>query len=200
MTYRPSRILHRDPAAEPLVSTPDLAAHLRVDHLVEDAYIATLLDAAISFFEFETKTIIRPSTLRMKLDHWPTDRVLTLPRPPFRAIDCVQYIDPAGQTQILSGSSYEADPESRPGRVRFADELPEVYNRFGAITVDWFAGYGPYALGESTEVPEMLIQGIKLLVGTWYENRADVSDRRVNPTPIAVDRIIDHFKHIEVPG
>lgn len=200
MTYQPSRILQRDPAASPLIALDDLKAHLRIEHEADDDYLAGLLDAAVSFFEFETKTVIVPAMLRIKLDRWPADRVLSLPRPPLRFIDRVDFCDAAGQLQTLPAAEYQIDQEARPGLIKFAETLPELQNRFAAVTIDYGAGFGLTADGTVTTAPDMMIQGIKLLVGSWYENRADTSDRRVNPTPIAVDRIIDQFKYIEVPG
>jgi uncharacterized phiE125 gp8 family phage protein len=195
--YQPSRIVSRATEAEPFISLDDVKAHLRIEHDADDNLLVDLQDAAVSFFEFETRTIIQPSMLRTSFDAWPAG-LLHLPRPPLRFVDSIRYIDPQGQTQTLPPSAYVADTEARPGRVQFTGTLPPLADRPGAITIDYAAGYGLTVAGETTTPPDLLLQGIKLLIGSWYENRADTSDRRVNSTPIAVDRIAQQFRFMGV--
>lgn len=105
-----------------------------------------------------------------------------LPYPPLVSVESVQYM-PMGSTTLttLATTVYNVVTTRTPGFVELGwDQVwPVTQPHPEAVVIDYTAGYG-----DETAVPELVKQGIKLLVAHWYDHRGDTAD-----VPPAVERI-----------
>lgn len=176
------------PAAEP-VSTADAKTHMRVDISADDTYIATLIKAARIFFEAHTGRAIITQTLELHLDRFPSWEI-ELPRSPVQSLTSVSYVDSDGVTQTFTDTLLDSDTEPARLTPSFGNSWPIVRDQNGAVTIRYVAGYG----SAGSNVPDMLLQGIKILAAHWYENReASIIGVTVAQTPLAVQSIIDIY-------
>lgn len=157
------------PASEP-ISLTEAKEQLRVDTSDEDNFITGLIEAARLYFEDATGRGFITQTWRLNLDEWPDSNQIALPRPPLQAVTEVVYLDEDGDESTLPAESYIVDSDSEPGRIVLASfaHWPNV-NSYPAnpIQITFEAGYGD----DGADVPAHYRQGIKLLIGHWYENR-----------------------------
>lgn len=166
------------PAGEPITLT-EAKLHLRVDVDADDALITSQITAARMWCEKFTRRAFVTQTLEMALDVWPTCN-LELWRPPLQSVSSVTYTDEDGDATVMSTDDYEVD--TRQGRIRF-ETLPSATLRsMSGIVIQYVAGYG----GEE-DVPEIIKQAIKLLIGDYYYYR---ENRAAEKTIDTVERIL----------
>lgn len=99
-------------------------------------------------------------------------RAIVLPRPPVASITSVQYIDDGGVLQTLDASMYQVDTDSEPARLlpAWGQIWPVTrYPQLSAVKITYVAGYA-----SADAVPATTKQGIRLLLGHFYENREAV--------------------------
>lgn len=161
------------PALEP-VSLADAKLHLRVDVADDDALIDQLIRAAREHAETFTHRALITSTWDLKLDAFPCDGVIWLPKPPLVSVTSITYVDTAGVSQTWSSALYTVDapsgPMARHGRVVpvYAEVFPSTRSVVNAVTVRYVAGYGATAALAAPLVPASVKAAIKILVATWY--------------------------------
>jgi uncharacterized phiE125 gp8 family phage protein len=174
-------------------------AHLRIDPnwIADDATLSAFLQAATEYVERETRTQILMRNFLLTLDGFPTDRFITLPRPPLSGVASVNYTDANGNAATLPTSAYTVDATTMPGRIvlnpgiAWPDTPPQQAN---AVRIAFSAGYSGIVSNP------MLEQCIKFLVGHYYENREGAIDRRIDTIPLAVESIIQSHAYPEVRG
>jgi uncharacterized phiE125 gp8 family phage protein len=157
------------PAEEP-ITLAEAKLHLRVSHAEEDALITRLIKSARRRCEAETRRALVTQTWDLVLPEWPCeDRRIVVPLAPLQTITSVSYVDPAGATVVLPSGDYKVRPGS-PGLVmlRASKSWPSLTSDPDPITVRFVAGYGAAAA-----VPESLLHGMLLLIGSGYEHRED---------------------------
>lgn len=160
------------PATEP-VSLSEAKLHCRRedDFTAEDDLFTELIKAARELVETDTERAFIEQTWTLTLDRFP-DVIELRKCPIFDAADVeITYLDSDGDSQTLSTDDYRVDASSEPGRIATAYGVawPLTYNVTNAITVEFTAGYA-----DSSLVPSIAKQAIKLLVGHWYRNREAV--------------------------
>lgn len=177
------------PASEP-VSLAEAKEQLRIDHSDEDGFITGLIEAARLYFEEAARRAFITQTWRLSLDEWPDDSdEIELPRPPLQSVTSVVYTDEDGNATTWSTDDYIVDTDSEPGRIVLASNKnwPGVtLYPANPIQITFVAGYG----NDSTDVPATYRQGIKLLIGHWYENREATVEATVKKIPLAADSLI----------
>lgn len=158
--------------AEPVVSTAEAKAQVRVTHDDDDTYLDGLVAAATGLLDGWTGVLGRC----LVTQGWRLDRVgwggdIRLPFP-----DCsnvvVKYSDSDDVEQTVSSSLYQAFDDHAGSVIRFRSGFtaPTLYDdRVDPVRISFDAGYG-----DAEDVPEPLKQAIKLMVGHWYENREEV--------------------------
>lgn len=159
------------PTREP-VELAEVTLHLRVDGPDEDDYLRGLIAAARAWCEkFQDRAYLR-QTLTMRLDRFPCDGPIELPRSPLVSVSSIQYVDGDGDAQTLAADQYQVDAHSEPGRIVPAYGLswPTTRCQMNAVTIVYLAGYGTTA----ADVPDGVKHAVKLLVTHWYENRTAV--------------------------
>lgn len=160
------------PTIDP-VSLADLKAHCRVDYTDDDAYLLGLITAATNTCESFTGRQLIYATYTLKLDGFPSDDEIELPRPPLSSITSITYIDTAGNSQTVAAADYQVDSSSIVGRIvpAYNAYWPATRDgQYNVVTVTFVTGYGATA----GTVPVRLRQGIKAFAATMYEHRETV--------------------------
>ena len=166
------------PAVEP-VTLSEAKAHLRVDTSDDDTYITGLVRAAREWVEeYLDRTLVNTQWV-MRFDKFPPDGThdIELPRPPIVASGtatavALTFTYENGTTATYGTSSYRVDRASTPGAVKtlYGQTWPPHLQDDNAISVTWWAGYGPS--GQS--VPAAIRHAMLMLIAFWYENRSTV--------------------------
>lgn len=169
-------ILISQPEEEPL-SLADAKLFLRVDHDADDALIEGLIRAARRHVEATTGRRLVTQIWRLVLDAWPPDGVIRLPVTPVSGIAAARLRAPDGGETALDVSDFVLDESS--ARL-YVPQRPAVLRPFAGIEADLVAGYGAAA-----DVPPVFVQAVRLLVGHWYEHRAEAVTRASVPLAAA---------------
>jgi len=176
------------PAAEP-ISTADAKTHLRVSAATDDDYIDTLVVAARQYAETCRQEALITQTWKFYPNDWPAGGFIEIPMPPLVSVTHVKYTDSDGTENTWSSSNYIVDTDTKPGRVVLADGISWPTDSLypsNPIEIQFVAGYGAAA-----DVPQHIIQGMKLLVSHLYENREPyVVGQTVNEVPLAVESLL----------
>ena len=147
------------PPVGPVVSLPELKAHLRVDGSDEDALIQSLETAAVAYLDGWGGVLgraIKAQTWRWELDHWGE---FLLPLPDVSAV-AVTYLDANGDEQPATSVTLR----QAAGRTVVAIDGPTADRIFINMTAQMRADKLPTA--------QMIV---KLIVAAWYDDRtADV--------------------------
>lgn len=175
-SYRITRTI--DPAAEPM-TTADAKTHLKIDGSDEDTYIDGLIKAARQMAEEETNRSFITQTWKLYFDDWP-EGDLMLPRGIVQSVTSVQYYDSNGSLQAVSSDDYNVSLEDDIGRIRTKDVWPTVNtDHANSIVVEYVAGYG----NASTDIPEGLIQAIKIIVADLHNFRQSYTKQAFSVLP-----------------
>jgi uncharacterized phiE125 gp8 family phage protein len=162
-----------------------IKAHLQVSWTNEDTFLTTLGKAARQFWERHTGHVVGATTYTIWLDRWQT--IIPLPRQPVTSVTWIKYYDPAGVQQTLDTSLYNVATKGNPARIYVRPSLPSLYlYMLNPIEIKFVAG--------ETTCPELVKQGLLLLVGHWYGNREAVTDDTLAHTPLAFRSIMDQYR------
>ena len=191
MQYR-SLVRQTQPAVEP-VTLAEAKAHLRVDTADDDAYITGLVRAAREWVEqYLDRTLVHTQWV-MRFDKFPADSTadIELPRPPVVASGTatavtVAYTLEDGTTATYSTASFRVDRASTPGAVKtnYAQTWPPHRQDDNAISVTWWAGYGP----SGSDVPQGVKNAMLLYVHELYEKRGNAEP------PDAAKALLDAYR------
>lgn len=187
-------ILSVAPAEEP-VSLASARLHLRIDDTADDDLITALIVAARQRFESVTWRSLITQTLVLRLDEWPADNCIELPRPPLVSVTSVQYTDEAGDTTTFASSNYLVSTAGEPGAIvlKAAAAWPSAtLQAVDGVTVTYVAGYG-----DAANVPQIIKQALLMLVAHWYENREEIvvaAGFTAAKVPLGAQSIIEMLK------
>lgn len=185
----PTPTLVQQPA-EPL-TLAEAKLFLRQDLPDDDPLIASLVTAARQYFEAATDRSFCTTSWQLKLPGfypepgygWRWDGCgwgtgfggrIDLPNPPLLAVSSVQYLEMGtNATLTLATTVYNVVTGRTPGGVElaFGQTWPVTAIHPEAVTVSYTGGYGA-----ADAVPELVKQGIKLLLAHWYDHRGDTAD------------------------
>lgn len=171
--YRPSgRSLVSGPSVEP-ISLAEAKLHLREDGGGQDDLIEdVLIPAARRWVEDYTWRALITQTWDFTFRRFPSGREIPVPLAPLQSVTSVTYFDTDNASQTVSSSDYIVDTSEEPGSIHLLETAswPSTYTRPSAVTVRAVVGFG----AAGTAVPETYLQAMRLLLGTWYENRESV--------------------------
>lgn len=188
------RVLVTPPVEEPLTRN-EVKVHLRIDEdqTEEDGLIDALIKAARVHVENETARAMLTQTWKAFYDdRFPftqyanRDAPFVLYPTPLQSVAHIKYYDSTGALTTLAGTEYFVDTASEPGRVLlpYNKTWPATqYPRPAAVEVQFVAGYANVSL-----VPPTLKAAMKLLIGTWYEQREGVV---VGTTAMEIPQAVD---------
>lgn len=185
-------ILVSGPTETP-VQISRVKSHIRVDFDDDDILIYDLIGAAVAYLDGWSGVLGRcmvSQTWRFGVEAW--SNCIRLPFPDVASV-AITYQDADDTEQTVSTDEYEVVQDTLGAFVRFKDAFsePSVHDdTLEPITVTLTAGYGG-----SGAVPASLKQAILLLVAHWYENRASVSEMRLEEAPMAFKALIEPHRH-----
>jgi uncharacterized phiE125 gp8 family phage protein len=174
------------PATLP-INLAEAKAHLRVTSSGEDAYITSLIGAAVAFVD-GTGELGRAMITQTWAQWVPQNPVrVRLLMGPFIALTAVQYYDAAGALQSANAADFDAHLSGDFVIVEPKDnaEWPVADDRIDAIKITYTAGFGAAA-----DVPAGVRHALLMLIAHWYENRAAASEAAVREIPVAVAALI----------
>lgn len=164
------------PASEP-ISLQDAKDFLRVGNSAEDGLITSMIAVARETAEEYLGISMLPQVWTITQNTWWTkDDPLELPYPPLQSVDSISYIDTAGATQTLTAGTdfyVSKDREIYPTEAFDAPDLQE--DTADAITIVYSTGYA-----SSSDVPMRLKHFIKMMIGTAYLYREEITPMRIN--------------------
>ena len=178
-------------AVNPLFTTAQAKAHLKVDVSDDDTIIDNLVLAATQSCEIFTNQYFIDTVVTQYSDTW--SDIYQLYKSPVDSITHIKYYDSDDSLQTLSSSNYILDGASKPARIGIAvgGSLPNLSDRINAVEVKYTVGYGT----ASTDVPEGIRTAIILTVGNWYENRQSViTGRTATELPLSSQYLLDQYK------
>jgi len=173
------------------ITLEDARLHLREPSNItaEDDLVKSYIRAADASIEFKTNRIIASSTWKGHLDTFPQSEVIKINRFPVSSISSIQYYDSSNSIQTMSSSDYIVDTTGKVTRI-YLEDTPSIYERTGAIIVNFVAGYT-----NQQSVDERIKQACRILVADYKSNRVDyVVGRTVNKLPRTVDYLINQLK------
>lgn len=176
-----------------IVTVAELKAHLRVLHTSEDGLIGALRTAAINWVEEHCNVKLRSYTARGYL---PAFYNSYIPVGPVTAISEVKYQTTADKDydtdlSTLDSSLWYSDEISQPARIAFRD-VPSVYEyALTPVVVSFTYGY--------TEVPEPMVQAIRLLVAHFYENRQEEVTHITSRLKFGLEALLNPYRVIYQP-
>jgi uncharacterized phiE125 gp8 family phage protein len=193
-----SLVLTVGPAQEPiLLEEAKQQCKLEEDFDDDNDYVESLITVAREHVEDYTGRSLLTQTWRLTLDRFPSCGEIPLDRPNVATVTSVKYIDPNGVEQTLSSTTlYSVDTDAFPGRVllRYGQVWPSTRCQRNAVTIVFTCGYGD----EPVDVPTPILAAMKLLIGTWYENRESVViGTIVNDLPDGVERLLYPYRFME---
>jgi uncharacterized phiE125 gp8 family phage protein len=163
----------------------EVKEHLRVQDSDEDGMIDLYISAATAYAESFMGRALIDQIWEVVLDTFPTDDLaIKIPRPPLIAVSSVNYDDVDGFQQTLATSEYDVDTASQPGWIVPATSWPATIEAINAVRIRFRAGYVDMSDSPSVgEVPNDILNGILLIVGTLYAVRETVI---VGQTPVSM--------------
>lgn len=148
ITSRPALRLLQAPSIEPVTrAMVKSIAAIDSDITDHDATIDILITASRQACEHETGRKLITQDWAVSLDAFPAAEI-ELPLSPIQSVVSVTYIDAAGATQTLSGSTYvldnanDAQPFLLPAQ---GASWPDTLDTAGAVTIRVRCGYGDTA-------------------------------------------------------
>jgi uncharacterized phiE125 gp8 family phage protein len=177
--------------AEPLTTT-DVKNYLRISDTNDDTLVGALITASRSVAEKYLNKLIVQNTVTMTLDYFPGGG-MRLPYGPVQSVTSIQVTDnstPGVQTTWAS-SNYLVDVPGQ--RIVWADAavFPSTMAQINGVQVTYVAGYG--LATDITGIPSGIIQGLRHLIATSYENREVPVD-----LPPLVKTLLSPFKKLVI--
>ncbi|MBW1784669.1 MAG: hypothetical protein JRL30_28475 [Deltaproteobacteria bacterium] len=104
----------------------------------------------------------------------PSDHV-DLPKNPIQSVDAINVFASDDSSSAWATTNYFVDIHSVPGRIvlKSGGTVPAPTRVANGIEVQFTSGYGD----ASTDVPNALIEGIKMLIAAMYESRGTCADK-----------------------
>jgi uncharacterized phiE125 gp8 family phage protein len=186
MNYR----LVTGPATEPLTYS-EVKAFLRLNDDSEQTFVTTLITIARQIVEGQTWRPLISQTWALQFDAFELNLFISnINKAPIISIDSVTYYDVNNALQTLSPTLYETDIYGNPARFRLKS-IPNVYDRMGALIVNFVCGYT-----NAAAVPQAIKQAMLLIIGHLYENRQDVvTGTQVNEIPMASRYLLEPYRN-----
>ena len=178
MQWQPRLTLSTAATADP-VSIDDARSQCRVDFNDDDTLLLRKIKSATRAIETILDRQLCTATWVAKASGFPVYSAtnptasMFLPRPPLQSVTSIAYLDPSGDSQTFSSSSYTVETPTRgQGAVHLNNGViwPTTLYHPAAVTVTFVAGYG-----DDGDVPDTLKDAVLALVAHQYWNRGDES-------------------------
>lgn len=153
---------------EPL-SLEEMKLYLEVDYDDQDDMISRAITAARIKIENRCSISIAQKQFVLKIAAF--DDELALPYPPLVSVENVKYLSTDGTEKTVSSDDYAVIQDEYFPYIFPTSAWPtDLAKRPDAVRVAYTAGYG-YDDSPPEDVPQDLLQAIRLTVGAMFENR-----------------------------
>lgn len=194
----------------PIVWTGQVQKQIRQEGLDDDqAFVeAVIIPAVVDRGEIATRRTLVDSVWDLRLDGWPCEGFIDVPRPPLVSITSITYVDTNGEEQTWATDQYDVDipvgPRCRRGRIEpaYGVSWPTIRRQMNAVTVRFRAGYvdqsGDNPAGPVRETPPLVVAALLMDAGTLYEHRESLLVDRSGLTALQLPgfsgQIYDSFR------
>jgi uncharacterized phiE125 gp8 family phage protein len=175
------------------VDLDDLVDELKLQQYLnngtaEDTLLLRFLKTAFSLFEFESRSIVFPTTFKQHFPDWCS--VLDLKRAPVTSVISVKYYDADDVEQTLEG--WDADLTGVPALVYLPDTTYPALsiNKLRPITIEFTAGNA----ADLGYCPDDIVVAVLQLAGHLYSQREAFSDTSLEAVPAGFQRVCDLHK------
>lgn len=161
------------PAAE-ILTVADAKAQLIVDtsFTADDTLIESYIAAARTSAEQYAGICFVNTSIIETFDYWPIRYdFVRLSWGRVSSVTSIQYVDVDGNTQTWDSSKYIVNNVANVCEIRpaYGESWPEIRDQSRAITINYVSGFGDTA----ADVPASIVQAVRLMLGSFYENRVD---------------------------
>ena len=195
----------QEPDTEP-VTLAEAKSHVAVDGTADDEMLSGFIAAARQYVERRIDRHLIDARLEMRLDNFPAETEIRLPRPPFSPTATRQTVELEWTDATLTVHAMtEATPNLTPAGDQFlidrkaqpAVVTPNVYGYWpvvgpvrSAVAIRWWAGYG----NTPAAVPRGIRTAILMLVSHWYLNREAATPGSLSEPPFAVNELLSTYR------
>ena len=118
-------------------------------------------------------------------------RSILLPFSPVASVTHFKSYDDSDNATTFASSKYYVSTASSPAKLtlRQGESYPTGLRVADAFEIQYVAGYGG-----ASDVPEPIVQAIKLLTTHLYENREAVTSLGVNTIPYTIGAMLQPYK------
>ncbi|MBL4869163.1 MAG: phage head-tail connector protein [Pseudomonadales bacterium] len=175
------------PASEPML-LGEVKSDLRIDDDDNDLFLEGLIVVARDFAESETNRALISQTWDLNGDCFVPE--VMLPKPGLISVDSISYVDADRIVQVLDSSVYQVDAVSLPGRIRpaFDQQWPTTRKQMNAVTIRFTCGYG-----SRLQVPRGIKKAMVLLIGHYFKNREETTDKKQYTLPNGVSALLGPY-------
>ena len=183
------------PSTEP-ITLSEAKNYLKVEdsYTDDDTLIAAIITSVRQYIETYLSTALITQTIEEKWDYFEVRdyqlrQNFNLGVNPVQSVTSISYIDTDGDSQTRSASEYVVDTHRPVARIGLKNGYtwPSIQDEINALTVTYVAGYG----NSGSSVPGNIIQAMRYLIATYYDNRTD----HLATLPTASRVILDNIKY-----
>lgn len=185
-----------EPPVEPLTLT-EVKLDRAVEHTLHDDLLTALIKTARSYVEDYCSLSLVYQTRELLLDGF--ESIIEIPFGPVQSLLTFQYVNTDGVLTAVTSTDYVSHVNRYNAVVvpAYSKYFPTPRYEPGAVRLVYTAGY-PIAAGSPSDytsgIPPGLKTAMKLLIGSWYENRESTSDRPQHEVPMAVTHLLGQHR------
>lgn len=174
------------PATDYPVTLAEAKAQCRVDSSDEDALLNGLIAAATNHVEEYLGRALMTQTWRLTSDEF-SDSML-LRRGPVQSVTSLKYYDIDGVLQTVSTDDYTPDLSHDPQWIvkNTNATWPATLDAIDVVQITFVSGYAI--------LPAAIKQAVLLLIGQWFDQRSDVTERPMIAMPNAVEALLSNHR------
>lgn len=169
-----------------VVTLEEFKKHIRWDDSddTEDTLMMTYIGAAASQAESYTGRAILSGNWKTNLDFFAD---VTLDVAPVTASTIVvKYYDVNNDLQTLVDTEYSVRDDGYMVSIEFDGTMPELYDRYGAVQIEYTAGY--------TDVPDAIKTAVMIQAAGYFENRQSEIGGTSNPIIYGFHQLLFPYK------
>jgi len=162
--------------------------------------------AATSTFEEETGRQVRLASFEYRVDCFPPDRYIEIPKAPLRAVTSVAFLSAGSPSvEIFDADNYTVETprgdHAPPGRIvlKSGASWPTPVQTEGAVVITFQAGYAATV----TDVPALVSTALLYLVGHFHKYGEEViggpEARDMTKLPLGAGTLMFAFKKTALP-
>lgn len=145
-----------------------------------------VIAAATEMVQNYTGRSLLTQAWRWKIDRFPNNREVRIPRPPLISITNVVLIDADDVGTNMPSADYDVDTDNEPGLLYINENSAGVTTKtFRGIRIEYQAGYG----STGTSVPLAIKHAIMMWAKRIVEGRPGGNSRPNEPTPSVPDEV-----------